>query len=292
MSKPDNIVLSFRTATVGGAVSRGTCFRGGLRLSVDDPQWRNARRLVYLLHGFNVDGEEGTRKLDNLAGLLGAGGLDERDVVFSVLWPGDAKWIGPLAYPSQESDADRTATRLSERIRAIRPTGEVHFVAHSLGCRVALETMKQLSGSEVNLASATLGAAAVDADALGRDDRYRRGVEMTNRLHVVRSERDRVLRLAFPVGDLLARIGSRGYTSRALGYSGPKPAPSGEPTPGSVTTSDVSASGVDHGSYLAERLRPLSDTSNEARNPRRLGAFSAAVIQDQTPAWATNPQPP
>ena len=67
-----------------------------------------------------------------------------------------------------------------------------------------------------------------------------------------------MLQLAFPVGGVVARIGSLGYTSRAADHCGATPVPNGEGT--------RAAPGI---SYVA-----------------------AALIQDQTPAWATNPHPP
>jgi pimeloyl-ACP methyl ester carboxylesterase len=103
----------------------------------------------------------------------------------------------------------------------------VSLVAHSLGCRVAMNAAQQLAelqGTGVPaLRRVCLMAAAVDNDCLGRTGStyYRDATLAAERLAVLASEEDRVLGLAYPLGDLLQTVlyfGERWGT--ALGLTG------------------------------------------------------------------------
>jgi len=171
--------------------------------------------------------------------------------VMCLLWPGDDR-LSPLTYSLEERDADQTATRLARALaERIRPVEPVNFIGHSLGCRVALETMTRLAGSGVMVEHVLLMAAAVDADALSRSSRYRDAVNRARRVFWLASERDRVLRYAFPVGDLVAAILFGGYTQAALGLVGPRAARKPDsPVPTTVSGRSLTEFDIDHGDYL------------------------------------------
>ena len=154
----------------------------------------------------------------------------ERAVVF-VLWPGDSP-IGPLSYPFTEGhQANDTAVQLARFIENhIGDVNPVNFVAHSLGCRVALETIDKLHKMADGdhdiypINQVCLLAAAVDDYCLSMPKKYKTAAEKAQRVVVLSSVEDKVLKFIYPVGDLLQAFiffwrESFGF---ALGYAGPK----------------------------------------------------------------------
>lgn len=206
--------------------------------------------LTLLLHGFNNSRSEGRRALLGFATLVEAitVGLDARLV--AVLWPGD-DLLSPLTYSLEERDADETAEHLMALcLKTWKLRQPLNLVAHSLGCRVALALLERLAGVGPGADQVLLMAGAVDADALARSDRYRRGVESARRVAVLHSRRDRVLQFAFPLGDALAAILLGGDTTAALGRVGPAPGRRREPVPELVEQLSLTRHGVGHGDYL------------------------------------------
>lgn len=202
--------------------------------------------LLFVLHGFNVSRTDGIGQLSRFATAISATGLEFGAIVW-VTWPGDGPG-GPMSYPLQEPDADDTAHHLARALsEAVRPRQPVHFAAHSLGCRVVFETVKQLLGSAVRVGTVVTMAAAVDGSSPSESRRYRAAVASVDRVLVLRSEDDRVLRWAFPVGDLVASLFYGGSTCAALGFRGPAPSVEGG-APGNI---DVARHrGADHSDYL------------------------------------------
>ena len=95
-------------------------------------------------------------------------------------------------------------------------------------------------------------AAAIDDDSLAHSRMYRDATEYSGRIAVLHSTRDRVLRFAYPVGDLLQAFRFwRDSPGLALGCRGPVAAPgNGGPPPGNVIEEAVGHHGVDHEDYL------------------------------------------
>jgi len=211
------------------------------------PALGRGARLVFVVHGFNVSRKSGRSSFKGVVALA-----DQASVPgvrwMGVLWPGD-HFLRALSYPSEERDADRSASRLADFIRQVAPDEPIDFVAHSLGCRVVLETMRRLlpSGPPVN--QVVLMAGAVDDDAVARRTRYRAAVAAAGRVATLSSRKDRVLRFAFPIGDFLVGLFSGGYTRRALGFHGPRPGR--HPVPGTVSPHQLKKRWkVRHGDYL------------------------------------------
>lgn len=133
--------------------------------------------------------------------------------------------------------------------QAARP----HFLAHSLGCPVALETMNRLQEQGLSAGQGILLAGAVDCDALARGTRSRACTQAAARLQVLSSKIDRVLQWWFPIGALLAGLFFGGYTRSTLGRVGSRPSPSREAVPGTVAALTLQdAWQVGHGDYLAK----------------------------------------
>jgi hypothetical protein len=247
-------VLDFRAAEIGGGFAgplllteRGRALDPGalLALGAGGP-------LTFLLHGFNLGRSAGRASLLEFGRLLRAAHPDLAGRLVAVLWPGD-DLLSPLTYSLEERDADETARRLAALCtRTLRLREPPSFVAHSLGCRVALETMARLHAAGRPLAHAVLMAGAVDADCLARADRYRASVAAARRVAVLHSGADLVLRLAFPLGDAVASLLFGGYTRSALGLTGPQPgARKRETIPApSVSALSLTRFGVGHLDYL------------------------------------------
>jgi esterase/lipase superfamily enzyme len=170
----------------------------------------------------------------------------------AVLWPGNSR-IGPLCYPFETNNADDSAVELSKFIQLYLSVGpRISFISHSLGARVVLQTIEQLRIMGIAVDQVCLMAAAVDDDCLA-SSQYRAAVQYANRVAVLYSPCDKVLRYAYPPGNLLSSFMHwTATTDAALGYTGPKaaPAPNGD-IPSQVWPSAIpQADGVNHGDYL------------------------------------------
>lgn len=136
--------LSFRDPLGGGAVHSGSLT--AFPPSSLEEQKVNAlysyEQVTFLLHGFNVGEDEGRISLSEMANHLPS--AYPGAIVF-VLWPGDSH-IGPLSYPFTEGhQADDTAYQLARIIEDhVAPGTPLNFIAHSLGCRVTMETVAHL----------------------------------------------------------------------------------------------------------------------------------------------------
>lgn len=180
----------------------------------------SGRPLCFLLHGFNVGRDKGYAGLGAWAKALipdaGAG------LAIPVLWPGD--WMLPgVNYPFELADVRSTAARFSEFLAGpAAGAAGLSFVTHSMGARVALETLaRPIRRAPVE--ALLLTAPAVDEGALD-DPRFAPAVESVHRIVVVSSIKDSVLRDAFPLGDRVEAALWRGEhaSTRALGAFGPR----------------------------------------------------------------------
>jgi esterase/lipase superfamily enzyme len=239
-------------------------------------------QLTFLLHGFAVNEREGRISLRNFAELV-RNQLPTLDGdVVALLWPGDDR-LSPISYSLEERDADTTAGMLAELIvRRLRPTTQVNFVAHSLGCRVVLETMRKLRVHGLSSDQVVLMAGAVDADALARATRFRDAVSAARRVAVLSSRRDKVLKIAFPVGDFLAALLFGGDASRALGLLGPRNAQR-EAVPRPVQSTKIAdQADVGHHDYL-----PGEQTS--AKHRAAASYVAAAIRGDADLSYGLKP---
>lgn len=257
-------LLSFRDRKVGGPVRLGHLQKSPWYASEFDfevpplgdvDELKAATRVVFLLHGYNVDGAEGERNLLRLAKELA---LPEDWAVVCVLWPGD-HWSGFVSYPFEGDDADETGQELGEFISTwLYPEAALHFVTHSLGARVALSALlrlESLSWPASAIGQVCLTAPAVDDYCLGAWDLYRAAVPDADRVAVLASKKDLVLLAAYPAGELLQNFLFfwRGETyGLALGFHGPKEIPFLNVfTPGNVSPEQIdSRENVGHFDYV------------------------------------------
>ncbi|MDD2127003.1 alpha/beta fold hydrolase [Pseudomonas monteilii] len=251
-------ILDLRHREVGGAVASGHLYRVESDTDIDWdrhlPEFTSAtagKRLLVLVHGYNNSRSVGRKRLVRFGDLLAKAGSS--DVMLSVLWPGDG-WAKALTYPFEGRDADDSANALFRWLSTnAAPDSRIAFVGHSLGCRVVMNTAQQISRrGKLTLDRICLMAPAIDNDCLGRIGItcYQDATLAVDRVAVLASEQDVVLRFAYPLGDLAQTILSRERWGKALGRTGPiereqRIVSRIEPVPKARGARDI-----DHGDYL------------------------------------------
>lgn len=242
------------------------------------------RDILFVAHGYNVSQSDGAAQLSALEAALrtgtGGGPALGSDMVFlGVLWPGDSR-VKDVNYPFEGSTARDSGRKLAAFCnKTLRPARSLSFASHSLGARVILEAASALDRDPAMLC---LTAAAVNADALSRG--YADAARRAGRLYNLSSRGDNILKLVFPIGDLLgdflgADDGS--HFRPALGFSGARPAG----TPQGLIDRRIpagwgvpSASEYDHGNYLP-------DMTGRDHRWEKVAAFLAMAFLGRTPAW-------
>jgi hypothetical protein len=218
------LFLDFRTKDVGGSVI-GPYLREGDGASVASLTYLSPeqvserlyrRNLLFAAHGFNVSRPNGAFSIGALDDYLALSGPD---LLIGVLWPGDF-WIPVINYPFEGSVAMSTGKLLANFCnRQCGETLSLSFLSHSLGARVVLEAISHLDKQQVK--SVCLAAAAINQDCFLRE--YISTTKVSDRIFMLASEEDEVLRLAYAIGDPFADLlhQDHSYFTRALGRDGP-----------------------------------------------------------------------
>lgn len=225
-----------------------------------DPAGR--REAVVLVHGFNNhEGEAGTayfgfrnRQYLRAFPTLIPPALEE--ILADLFWPGDAAWglfdlVDFLVYPAAVGTAREAAPRLARHLRSMPNLLTVHFVGHSLGCRLVLETIADLArNGGPHVGKVCLMAAAVPIFKVQEDGPLADAMTYAEQVGILYSDNDPVLRYAFPPGQTLAR-GDEGFFPTALGLYGPVPGVPGKLDPFHI-------GGARHGDYWGNSQKPPS----------------------------------
>lgn len=286
--------LDLRVAPVGGelASSVAVCQKtdSGDYVSLDLNQLLGGiagRHVLIAAHGFNVDRADGIACLANWGNLLQ---LPEPNAVFvGLLWPGDSIWAHGLDYPEEPRVADDAGKLLAPFLdQYFAQAASVSFASHSLGARVVLATIAQLS---LPVRRLVMMAPAIDDNCLTTE--FSAAAAKIEAISVLASSKDEVLSVDFPLGNFLAGILDRGHPwwHAALGHCGPAlPGPASLKAPFMIPD----AWNYQHGDYLhidspepPEIPLPL-DISPQGSPPPLIGsdgqmtqgwqeAFSAAV---------------
>jgi hypothetical protein len=257
--------LNFRSQAVGGAVVDPYLIEGdgaaaNLALATV-PLWKvpavlNGKSLLFAAHGFNVSYQGGACALGNLETyLLSTDALTVQDLFIGVLWPGDF-WIPVVNYPFEGDVAIDCGKRLAVFCnQSASNAASLSFVSHSLGARVVLQAVSCLQRTA---RSVCLTAAAINQDCL--ETEYSAAADRAQSISILASRNDHVLRLAYPIGDVIADLLHDDHTpfEPALGYDGP-PGPVEQPIVPPWQTPD--APPYDHGDYLPPGNAPLPDTN-------------------------------
>lgn len=245
--------LKLRSSMTAGSVSGPKLMEGraGTKTLKEVPEanWTgifSGKNVVFAAHGFNVNGWEGVNALGNLEAVIAPAGID---LFVGILWPGD--WYIPfINYPFEAEDAVKAGRKLATFCRQYAPDAlRLSFISHSLGGRLILEAVKLLDGrAEV----VCLSAAAVDDDCFKQQ--YAGVPAKSDHMFNLSSRKDMVLKLAYPVGDLISdALGDTDSPFRgALGHNGPR-----KVLPVNLETRPIPPDqNYGHGDYLPPKVAP------------------------------------
>jgi pimeloyl-ACP methyl ester carboxylesterase len=243
------------------------------------------RTLTVWIHGFNNSKPRITETWDKAVDVVRKrNGMNNLDGLVWYFWPGDTFRYRPLsmaAYFTEVGDAVTAGRYLADYLTGIAPRNpdlSVNIVAHSLGCRVALEAaiaLKELSGPSVG--KLLLFAAAVPEGLCVPGQPY--GGDLADKVTVLWSNSDRVLRRSFLVGQAMARRFRNeidpGEQREAVGYAGGPP---------QRWHGERWSCGLGHGDYwkpgpALDRLAELFRESPRFRLPRERPARSRSTDQ-------------
>ncbi len=171
-------------------------------------------------------------------------------------WPGDAAWPGLfdwldfLYYPRAVAMARASAPMLADLLWRLPRLETIDVIAHSLGCRVTLETLRLLrQRGQPRIRRVCLMAAAVPCEMVAAGGEFETLLwEMHfagTEIRVLHSRADLVLMLAFGPGQALAGEPTMG----ALGRHGPPPDMPGR----GATLTEQRISGAGHGDYWGQK---------------------------------------
>ena len=220
--------IDLRLSAVGGELARTVAVNQGTNIGdytglsqsalLDSIKGQN---VLIATHGFNVNRADGISCLSNWASLLQ---LPQSSAFVGLLWPGDSVWAHGLDYPGEALVANQAGSMAAEFINAnLRQAASVSFASHSLGARVVLETISQLS---LPVRRLILMAPAIDDNCLTTE--FQAVAAKVGAISVLASMEDSVLSEAFPLGNFIAGILAAGHPwwHAALGNCGPvKPWP-------------------------------------------------------------------
>lgn len=193
--------LSYRLDETAGGIRDFGVLKPGGRLS-------QYRAIVFLVHGYNNDQKEASGAYEKFVVRLGVGATQ----LIGVYWPGD-NWgrAGGLYYVGAVDKVRTIARRFARDIHdAAAGAGsmDVSFVAHSLGCRLTLETLRELRDLLRNQPLPGLKIRRVVFMAGAVPTFYLQSARPLNAMirdlsiatKSLYSEADRVLHYAFPLG--------------------------------------------------------------------------------------------
>lgn len=257
------------------------------------------RRILFLVHGYNNDESaadeafaafEGIQR--QLAGLPGRSDYALGWEVMRVYWAGDADWsiASPLFYMGAVSNARTTGGLLAGIIERLGGGGdtvgaagnleEVAFVAHSLGCRVVMETLLAMRRARcrTRVSRVAFFAAAVPTFKLEQNSDGGLGwaaESIGDEWLSLFSEHDLVLGGTFPLGQTLA-WGDEGVLPCALGFALWASAST------TAVLSQTENRGAGHGDYWGWKKK------TRGRNGHFAGQMARATLRLE-PATAARP---
>jgi hypothetical protein len=244
--------LNFRSSDVNGGVTDPLLYEGdgitpgALWKPIQGPliqQCFAGQNILFATHGFNVNKTDGAKALGLLDQYLA---LTAPNVFVGMLWPGDF-YIPFVNYPFEDAPAEDCGRRLAAFCLTSCATAQsISFASHSLGARLVLQAAASLKGLR-EVQSICLAAAAVNCDCLTTE--YADAAANSERIYVLASNDDLVLKLAYPPGDQIANLLHSDHNpfAPALGAGGP-PTPTSPPIvpPWQIGNQD----GYDHLDYL------------------------------------------
>ena len=243
--------------------------------------------IVIIVHGYNNDQDEAAASYrllrENLREIL-EDNRQRLNHIWEFYWPGylpkgallpsrlPTNLASAASYSYQESKTTGLGKSFASYIRKIPPRDpssrpEVIFIAHSLGCRVVMETLRHLDAAPVRVLGVCLMAAAVPVFKVEPAGDLRGGVEKPEKIYILYSPSDWVLHWAFRPGQFLLHPTT---FPEAVGRFG-------NPFHGSFSVLDnVVNTGLGHSDYY--RGRPAKSSQ-----PSRTRTTIARLFGRQTP---------
>jgi hypothetical protein len=241
--------LDVRISPVGGNLATSVAINQGTDIGnyagLDQARLLSdvkGRHVLIATHGFNVNRADGIASLSNWEGQLQ---LVPPSVFVGLLWPGDSIWLHALSYPEEPRVANDAGQLIAPFIDAnFGGAASISFASHSLGARLLLETVSKM---KLPVRRATIMAGAIDDNCLNTE--FKGAVAKIGEVSVLASNKDKVLSLAFPLGNFVGGILTAGHPwwQAALGHVGPS-----NPRPGNFQAPFEIPDGWNfgHGDYL------------------------------------------
>jgi hypothetical protein len=236
------------------------------------------RHVLIATHGFNVNRTDGIAHLSKWEGLLQ---LAPPSVFVGLLWPGDSIWAHGLDYPEEPRVANEAGRLIGPFLDAnFGGAASISFASHSLGARVVLETVSQMSRPVRRI---TLMAGAIDDNCLNTE--FQPAAARIGEISILASRKDAVLSAAFPLGNLLAGIIAEGHPwwHAALGHRGPSnPWPANFHAPFEIPDNW----NFGHGNYLQIDPAPTPPIAEPTDVPPNGSAVPANGARGWQEAWS------
>jgi hypothetical protein len=266
------------------------------------------KHVCFLVHGFNVNRDCGYTGFGAFSQEMtpGEGLLDSLhpaidllvsgvDLLIPVLWAGD--WYLPANYPFLLPDIRLTGKYFAQLLlSASTRISRVSFVTHSMGVRLALETMQQTlalatrASFKPPLFETAIFTAPAASDQILGDPDYEAAVIALRKIVVVSSRADTVLEYAFPPGNAVEQaLWSRDPgDDDALGRYGPRLKP-GSNALGKTEWYEIPFNiGQNHGDYVPSPWQLAPPYPNGWSDKRiRIGRLAQAILNGGVP-----PDPP
>jgi hypothetical protein len=247
--------------------------------------------VVLLIHGYNNNQQEASDAYNNFVTHLKGTDRTVTANLIGVYWPG-SNWEGALYYMQALGQVKKVAPVLANGLYQIGKAKnylKVNIVTHSLGGRLALETIKQilaLKQADPNPPALVIGkismmAAAVPVAYLEDSTELQATLPAFNATQSLFSLQDVVLHWAFPAGQTAA---GQGFFPVALGrkrWSG-----GGQLIPQMAQVEDR---GANHGDYwgMASRSKATETVAAEAiYNFQAIGPSVSRIITVRSVASA------
>jgi hypothetical protein len=189
--------------------------------SADLQSFVHGRDVLIATHGFNVNRQQGIEDLSCWESLLVPKPFPGAFV--GLLWPGDSESLHALSYPVEPKNATAAGNMIATFLDTnFGNAASISFVSHSLGARVVLQAISQMS---LPVRRAILMAGAIGDNCLTGE--FAAVPAKVETISVLASKEDEVLRWAFPIGDFVAEIVDHDHPwwESALGRFGPSPRP-------------------------------------------------------------------
>ncbi|MGB7548296.1 MAG: alpha/beta hydrolase [Terracidiphilus sp.] len=229
-------------------------------------------------HGFNVNRKDGIEHLSYWEGLLQ---LPACGVFVGLLWPGDSESLHALSYPSEPKNATAAGDMIAKFVdENFGDAASISFVSHSLGARVVLQTISQMS---LPVRRAIVMAGAIGDDCLTAE--FASVPAKVEVISVLASQEDEVLRWAFPLGDFAAEIlgHKHPWWESALGRFGPRARPQNYQAPCQIPKEW----NYGHGNYLQDDPKATAPIPSDTVVPQS-GSCPQGGADGWQEAWSAS----